>query len=153
VQVDNFFRRTAGKLTRADNLRTFVMTERSGEIVGFHALNAHAVDYRDLPMQFARTRPGHGSIPAAFIAMIGVDHRHQGRGHGGTLLIDALTRLAGAAEAVGIAVVLLDILDCGDPQAVARRRELYLDYGFQPLPSDPLRLFLPMATVRMLLTP
>jgi hypothetical protein len=31
---------------------------------------------------------------------------------------------------------------------VARRKALYESYGFQPLPSRPLRLFLPLATVR-----
>lgn len=152
-QVDNFFRRTAGKLTRADNLRTFVMTNPSGELIGFYAVNAHAVDYNDLPEGFARTRPGHGSIPAAYISMIGVDRHLQGRGFGGDLLIDCLVRLVGAAEALGIAVVMLDVLDCGVPEQVERRRALYVDYGFEPLPSNPLRLFMPMATVRRLLLP
>jgi ribosomal protein S18 acetylase RimI-like enzyme len=148
--VDNFFKRTANKLAKADNLRVFVMVATDGRIIGFYALNAHAVVYTDLPPSFARTRPGHGQIPAAFIAMIGVDRRFAGRGHGGDLLVDALKRIARAADALGIAVVLLDILDDGDSAAVARRKALYGSYGFQPLPSNPLRLFLPVATVRSL---
>lgn len=149
-QVDNFLRRTANKLTKAGNVRTFVMVGGAGELIGFYAVNAHAIDYSELPEQFARTRPAHGSIPAAYIAMIGVDTRFQGRGYGGDLLVDCLMRLAGAAEALGIAVVMLDVLDCGDPEQVARRLALYTSYGFAPLPSNGLRLFLPMATVRML---
>ena len=150
-QVDNFFKRTASKLVNADNLRVFVMTTPAGNVIGFCALNAHAVDYRDLPGRFARTRPGHGSIPAAFISMIGVDVRHQGAGYGGDLLVDALTRIARAAESVGISVALLDVLDDGIPGNVARRKALYESYGFAPLPSRPLRLFLPLATVRRML--
>ena len=46
---------------------------------------------------------------------------------------------------------MLDILDCGDPERVARRKRHYVDYGFMPLPSNPLRLFLPIATVRKLI--
>jgi GNAT superfamily N-acetyltransferase len=149
-QIDNFFRRTANKLTRAGNLRTFVMVGSAGELIGFYAANAHAVDYAELPDRFARNRPAHGSIPAAYISMIGVDRRFQGRGYGGDLLVDCLTRLAGAADALGIAVVLLDVFDCGDPERVAKRRALYAGYGFEPLPSNELRLFLPMATVRTL---
>lgn len=151
AQVDNFFRRTANKLARAGNVRTFVMTDRDGAIIGFYAVNAHAVDYTDLPGRFARDRPAHGSIPAAYISMIGVDRRFQGRGYGGVLLADCLTRLVGAADALGIAVVLLDVLDCGDPAMVARRLALYTSYGLQPLPSNGWRLFLPMATVRTLI--
>ncbi|MBB3912686.1 GNAT family N-acetyltransferase [Sphingomonas desiccabilis] len=151
AQVDNFFRQTANKLTRAGNLRTFVMVDPSGAVIGFYAVNAHAIDYAELPDRFARTRPAHGSIPAAYIAMIGVDRRFQGGGYGGDLLVDCLARLAHAADALGIAVVMLDVLDCGNPGQVARRRALYTGYGFQPLPSNDLRLFLPMATVRALL--
>jgi hypothetical protein len=55
--------------------------------------------------------------------------------------------LAGAAERIGLAVVMLDILDCGDPELVERRRRLYTGYGFQPLPSNPPRLFMPVASI------
>lgn len=63
-QIENFFRRTANKLTRAGNLRTFVMVGPASELIGFYAANAHAVDYAELPDRFARNRPAHGSIPA-----------------------------------------------------------------------------------------
>lgn len=150
-QVDNFFRRTANKLAKADNVRAFVMVGPEGELIGFYATNAHAIDYTELPERFARTRPAHGSIPAAYISMIGVDSRFQGRGYGGDLLVDCLTRLANAADALGIAVVMLDVLDCGDSKKVAKRLALYAGYGFEPLPSNGLRLFLNMATVRTLI--
>lgn len=150
TQVDNFFRRTANKLAKADNIRTFVMVGPEGELIGFYATNAHAIDYTELPDRFARNRPAHGSIPAAYISMIGVDSRFQGQGYGGDLLVDCLKRIAGAADALGIAVVMLDVLDCGDPEKVAKRIALYTGYGFEPLPSNGLRLFLPIATVRTL---
>lgn len=150
-QVDNFFRKTANKLATADNLRVFVMVAPAGELIGFYALNAHALEYSDLPPRYARNRPGHGQIPAAYISMIGVDTRFAGKGYGGDLLADALTRIARAADDVGIAVVMLDVLDCGDAALVQRRLKLYTGYGFAPLPSQPLRLFLPLATVRDLL--
>lgn len=150
-QVDNFFKKTANKLAKADNLRLWVMTTAEGSLVGFYSVNAHSVDYQDLPPKYGRTRPGHGSIPAGYISMIGVDSRFQGQGLGGDLLVDALTRLARASKAVGIAVAILDVLDCGDPEAVARRLALYRGYGFEAFPSKPLRLFLPMTTIRKLI--
>lgn len=147
-QVDNFLKKTAGKLTRADNTRVYVLAEPAGAIIGFYAINAHAIDYQNPPKRFARTRPAHGSIPAAFLSMIGVDHRHAGQGYGGDLLADALVRVAGAADQLGIAVVILDVFDDGDAEAVKRRLALYARYGFRSLPSQPLRLFLPVATIR-----
>lgn len=150
-QVDNFFKRTANKLAAADNLRVFVMTAPEGTLIGFHALNAHAIDYADLPPKFARSRPGHGRIPAACISMIGVSERYQGQGYGGDLLVDALRRIASAADSVGIAVVMLDVLNRGNAVKTERSKKLYQAYGFLPLPSNPLRLFMPLATVRTLL--
>ena len=148
--VDNFFKKTANKLAKAGNARIYVMSTPDGAVIGYYAINAHAVDYQDLPKAFARTRLAHGSIPAAFLSMIGVDQRYAGEGYGGDLLINALMRIAVASDQLGIAVVILDVLDDGDAAAAARRLDLYARYGFLSLSSDPLRMFLPIATVRAL---
>lgn len=149
-QVDNYFKKTANKLVKAGNTRLYVMVSPDNALIGFYATNAHAVDYDELPAKYARSRPGHGSIPAAYISMIGVDQRFSGRGYGGDLLADALIRIARAADEIGISVVMLDVLDCGNPDLVERRKKLYTGYGFTPLPSNALRLFMPIATVRLL---
>ncbi|OYU18497.1 MAG: GNAT family N-acetyltransferase [Rhodobacteraceae bacterium PARR1] len=136
-QVDNYFQKTANKLAKADNVRLYVMVDPAGTVIGFYALNAHAVHFTDLPAKFARTRPSHGNIPAAYISMIG--------------RVAALRRIAVAADAIGVAVVMLDVLDCGDPDRVARRKTLYESYGFQSLASNPLRMYLPVSVVRKLI--
>ncbi|TDE34913.1 GNAT family N-acetyltransferase [Antarcticimicrobium sediminis] len=150
-QVDNYFQKTANKLAKADNVRLYVMVTADGALIGFYALNAHAVDYGDLPTKYARTRPAHGNIPAAYISMIGRDQKFRGGGYGGDLLVDALRRIAAAADAIGVAVVMLDVLDCGDPDRVARRKALYESYGFQSLPTMPLRMFMSVSVVRRLI--
>jgi hypothetical protein len=43
--------------------------------------------------------------------------------------MDALTRIARASEAIGIAVVMLDVFDCGDPERVERRKAMYQGFG------------------------
>ena len=150
-QVDNFFKRTAAKLAKADNLRVFVMTSPRAELIGFCGLNAHAIDFAELPAKYARSRARHGYIPASYISMIGVDQKFAGQGYGGDLLIDALQRINRAADEIGIAVVVLDVLNCGNPKLVDKRLRLYKSYGFMPFPSNELRLFLPIATVRTLI--
>lgn len=149
-QVDNYFQKTANKLAKADNVRLYVMVDPDGTVIGFYALNAHSVHFTDLPAKFARSRPSHGNIPAAYISMIGRDQKFRGGGYGGDLLVDALRRIAVAADAIGVAVVMLDVLDCGDQDRVARRKALYESYGFQFLASNPLRMYLRVSTVRKL---
>jgi ribosomal protein S18 acetylase RimI-like enzyme len=149
-QIDNFFKKTANKLSKADNLRVYMMTEDGKTVIGFYAINAHSIDYRELPEKYARTRPSHGNIPAAYISMIGRDEKYKGGGYGGDLLVDCLKRIAGVANQIGTAVVILDVLDCGDDEKTKRRLDLYRAYGFQPLPSIPMRMYLPVATIKAL---
>jgi hypothetical protein len=150
-QVDNFFKRTANKLSKADNLRVFVMSNSEGSVIGFYALNAHSIEYNDLPAGFARNRPGHGNIPAAYISMIGRDEKYAKGGFGGDLLLDCLRRIALASDSIGLALAILDVLDDGVPELVAKRTSLYKGYGFSPVPASPLRLFITVATIRKLL--
>lgn len=151
MQVDNFFQSTANKLSRADNVRVHVLETSAGSVIGFYALNAHSIGYADLPERLAKDRPRHGEIPAVYLSMIGVDRQYQNQGFGGVILAEALAKISAAADTIGIKVVLLDILDCGNPKLIERRRALYMRYGFLPLPAKPLRYFMPIATVRKLL--
>ena len=64
----------ANKLAKAGNVRLYVMVAPDGSVIGFHAINAHSVRYDELPRKYARTRPGHDNIPAAYISMIGRDN-------------------------------------------------------------------------------
>ena len=95
--------------------------------------------------------PERETCPQALYSVYWVDKRFQGQGYGGDLLFDCLVRIDQAAEALGIAVILLDVLDCGDSVQVDRRKRLYEGYGFKPLAAQPLRLFLPLATARDLI--
>ena len=151
-RVDNYFKKTANKLSKEDNIRLMVMTKGGKDVIGFYALNAHAVRFEDLPRKFARTRPSHDSIPAAYISMIGRDERHKGSCYGGDLLVDALRRIVVAAEQIGISVVMLDVLDCGEPGRTARRKALYESYGFQEHASVSLRMFLLISVAAQLMT-
>jgi len=148
--VDSFFKRTANKLSKADNLRVFVMTDDQGTVAGFYAINAHSITFEDLPPQFARTRPGHGRIPAAYISMIGRDQRFAGSSIGADLLVDCLTRIFRISKDLGLAVAILDVLDDGDEKAVTKRKALYEGFGFAPMPSQSLRLYMPVATIAKL---
>ncbi|MGO1602815.1 MULTISPECIES: hypothetical protein [unclassified Halomonas] len=155
-QVDNFLLKTAGKLLKGGTARMFVMVnphQNPEEILGFYSINAHSVDYGNLPNRYRRYALPGGSIPAAFIGMMGVAQAAQGYGIGGLLLADALKGTHLASHRVGTAVALLDILDCGNPETVARRQRLYEGFGFQALASDPLRMYIPMATVAQLQEP
>ena len=149
-RLDNFLRATARKQQAADFTRVQVATEGDGTILGYYALNAHALENAagDLPPELTRRAPRSGAIPAIYLSMIAVDQRHQRRGLGRVLLADALTRALAAADQIGGKAVVLDVIEDGGPEVTERRHAFYLETGFQPFPSRPSRMFIALDTVR-----
>ena len=149
-QIDNYLKLTAKKGSKADMVRVWVAIDDNSNIVGFYGINMHAVGVKDMPATYEKKAMKHGLLPAAFIAMIGVDKTRQGTGIGSALVADALSRIGRVSDDIGTCVVMLDVFDDGDSDAVARRKTYYEAFGFIPLPDQPLRLFMPIKTVRAL---
>lgn len=62
---------------------------------------------------------------------------------GGALLVDALRRIHGLADEIGIRTVVVDAID-------DQARAFYLHYGFEPMIGHPDRLFLAVRTIQHL---
>ena len=149
IRLDNFLERTARKHQAGDFTRVWVATEiGSAGILGYYALNAHALEGDDLPAELTKKASRFGGIPAVYLSMIAVDRRHQGRGLGRILLADALSRAAAVADQVGLKAVVLDVIEDGGPEIMERRRTFYAGMGFRSLPSRPARMFISIETVR-----
>jgi len=149
-QIDNYLKLTAKKASKADIVRAWVVVDENRNIAGFYSINMHAIDVKDMPAAYKKKALKHGMLPAAFIAMIGVDTSQQGNGIGSALVADALNRIARVSAEIGTCVIILDVFDDGDAGAVARRKAYYENFGFQPLPDQPLRLFMPVQAARAL---
>ena len=149
-QIDNYLKLTAKKGSKADVVRVWVVIDPKNNIVGFYGINMHAIDVKEMPDAYRKKAGKHGLLPAAFIAMIGVDETQQGNGIGCALVADALCRIARVSDEIGTCVVVLDVFDDGDAETVARRKTYYEAFGFLPIPNQPLRLFMPVQTAREL---
>lgn len=148
-RIDNYLKRTAKKHQKDDFARIFVAV-RSGEavVLGYYSINAHAVEGQDLPERLAQRAPRHGQIPAAYLSIIGVDQSMQGLGLGQVLMVDALKRMISLSEEIGLAVVILDVLQEGSDADIQRRAAFYQRIGFQALPSRPSRMFFAIQDIR-----
>ena len=148
-RLDNFLRFTARKQQKDDFTRVFVaVAEGSAKVLGYYALNAHAIATGDLGADRPRRAPNTGSIPALYLSMIAVDRSRQGKGLGSDLAIDALGRARNVAGEVGLKLVVLDVIDDGGDEVFARRREFYQRLGFQSLQDRPERMFITIDTIR-----
>lgn len=117
----------------------FVLLLPDNTIVGYYTISSTAVDIGDFPEGVIRKLPRYPLVPATLVGRLAVDRRYRGRGHGRFLLADALYR-AMRSEIASFAVVV----DAKNEDA----RRFYQGESFLPFPSDPMRLFRPIADYR-----
>ncbi|MEX0958498.1 MAG: GNAT family N-acetyltransferase [Burkholderiales bacterium] len=139
--LEHWLRQTAGQHARKGISRTYVAVDpnRRETILGYYSLTVGEAHSPDLPPALARKLPK--KIPIVPIGRLAVALDMQGKGLGGTLLADALTRIVRIAGEVGIAAI---VVDAKDDQSV----KFYRHYGFLPFPDDPQRLLLPVSTAQ-----
>ena len=98
VRLDNFLRFSAKRQQKDDFTRVYVaVAEGAPKVLGYYAVNAHAIAIDDLGADRPRRAPRAGSIPALYLSMIAVDRIWQGKGLGSDLAIDALGRARSVA--------------------------------------------------------
>lgn len=132
VSLDQWPARYAWIAEAARSARTYVTW--SGErIAGYYALATGEV------RRAAEGRLGRGlgahPIPVVLLVRLAVDRRDQGCGVGAGLLRDAIARTMAVSDEVGVRALVVSATD----QDAA---SFYEHHGLEPLPGDPLRLFL-----------
>lgn len=117
--------------------------ETPQRVIGYYGLSAGSLDANDLPEELRRRLPRY-PVPVVLLGRLAVAESHQGQGLGSILLADALQRIVQASQVMAVFAVVVDALN-------NRAAEFYRQFGFIPLPNQPLKLFLPMDSVAALL--
>lgn len=146
-RVDNFLKTNAAGFQDLDTTRCVVAClppdegEAEAAIIGFYALNAHAIDTTTLPEPLRKKVGKYPTVPAVYLSVVGVHQSYQGKGIGSFLMADALKRCVTIADLAGSAFVVLDALN----ENAAR---LYRRLGFVDLPGHEPRMLVSMKVVR-----
>jgi len=121
--------------------RTFVLIDENipTEILGFFTLASCEIFVEKLPRKYAKKFPS--KAPAVKLARLAVAEDRQRQGLGTHMLINAIERVIRVSQHLGIIGFFVDAKD--DDAKV-----YYEQFGFIPLPDNPLELFLPLATLR-----
>lgn len=88
--------------------RTYVVCD-DARVAGYYCLAAGAVQREAAPGKLRRNAPD--AVPVSIIGRLAVDRGYGGQSLGASLLADALRRIAGAAQSIGIAAVLVQAKD------------------------------------------
>lgn len=137
-----FLQRFAWVNQQSHSAQTYV-TCKASEVAGFYSLRVGSVEPVTAAPRVLKGAPRH-PVPVMILARLAVDLRHQRAGLGRALLKDALLRTAQAADIAGIRALLVHAKD-------EKARRWYLNWEFEPSPSDPLHLFLLMKDIKALI--
>ena len=122
--------------------KTFVLVDEHAAVLkpvlGFFTISLCHVLGQQVPPKWAKKLPR--QIPAMRLGRLAVARARQGAGYGKVLLVEALQRVARVADLAGGIGLFVDAKD----EAAAA---FYARFGFEPTPSDPLTLFMPMETI------
>ena len=143
-KLNGYLQHTARQHTDKGLSRTDVLVddEEPNEILGYVAVSLTAIITDTLPLPYAKKYPAkaHG----VKLARLAVAKSRQREGLGTLMMIHAMRRALQVADSAGIIGFFVDAKD----EAASR---YYRRFGFIPLPDDPHKLFLPLATLRQAL--
>lgn len=146
--LNMFLKQTARQHATRGISRTFVLVEEDASepkpIVGFFSLNLCQIKSESLSGEEARRLPR--DVSGVRLGRLAVAKAHQRQGIGKALLVAAMGKfieIFNTAGGIGLFV------DAKDHDA----KRYYEEFGFVPLPSNELELFLPVKTIQVALTP
>jgi len=139
--LNDFLRALVSQYEKRNLGRTYVALQgEDRRVLGYYSLASGGMEAASLPANQAKKLPRH-DVPVILLARLAVDQSVHGKGLGGLLLRDAMTRSLDLSEKLGIHAVVVDALDAG-------AKAFYERFGFMPLADDEMRLFLPLSTIR-----
>lgn len=141
TKLNHFLQTKARQNQSAGFNKTFIAINSSDKnkiVLGYYSLSMGEVDLSELPQVLLKKLPKH-PVLVARMGRLAVDNKSQGLGLGKLLLVDAMKLIQKAAESIGVYALLVDAKD-------ETAQEFYLKYGFIPLASEELTLFLPLAS-------
>lgn len=118
-----------------------LVTEEAPQILGYYTLSQSSVLLADLPDSRRKKLPRYPQVPTTLLGRLAVDQSCKGKGYGELLLMDALKRAWSASQQVASFAVIVDVLEV-EPDPLP----FYLRYEFEPLPTQPRRLIIPLRT-------
>src|SRR5262245_53499223 len=133
--LDDWFRQRASQGERRNIARVFVAVDGDAKVIGFYSLSSFTITLTDLPPEHAERLPRYDAIPAALIGRLARDQKARGEGVGDPLLADAIRRVLDASRSLAVFAIVVDAID-------EKATAFYREFGFQPFPSRPLRLFM-----------
>ena len=144
-ELDRYIKERAGQESRKNVTTVYIMHEKiSKRIIGYYTLCSCSIELKDISDRIKKKLPRYEALPAALIGRFAVDINFQGRRMEERMLIDALARSYFLSKQIAIFAVVVEVKD----ESI---RSSYEKYGFIRLLEQPLKLYIPMGTIKNLM--
>ena len=140
--LNQYLHRFAWLNQRNNAAQTYVAV-KGQTVLGFYTLAVGSVLHAQAPGRIQKGLAKY-PVPVMILARLAVEQRTHGQGLGKALLKDALLRTVEAAEIAGIRALLVHAKD-------RSAKDWYVQFDFEPSPTDEYHLFLLMKDVKALL--
>lgn len=139
--LDDWLKRRARQNEAGGASRTYVIAE-GRRVVGYYSLAAGSVLHTAATGRVRRNMPD--PVPAALLGRLAIDQAWQGRGLGSALLRDAVLRVVGAAETIGVRALLVHAIS-------DEAKAFYERWGFRPSSIEPMTLMITIEEAQKML--
>lgn len=139
--LNNYLKNQAGQDLKRRLSACFVLAENH-RIQGYYTLSNSSIPLSSFSGEIQKKLPSYSSIPATLLGRLAIDLKHQGKGIGKILLIDALKRSYEVSHEIGSFAVVVDPID-------KEAEKFYAKYDFIKLP-DSGKMFLAIKTLKEL---
>jgi|SRR5579859_2244841 len=146
-ELDRYIKERAGQESRKGITAVYIMREKiSMRVIGYYTLSSCSIQLNSLTEDIKKKLPRYEALPAALIGRLAVDMNFHGRRIGEQMLVDALNRSYILSKQIAIFAVVVDAKD-------EKSRNFYERYGFLRTLEQPLKLYIPMGTIKKLIAP
>ncbi len=140
IELNNYLQKIARQHITKGISKTFVLVDMNNpkEIIAYMSMIVCEVLTDSIPHPWKKKYPKR--IPAAKLARLAVSIKHQRKGYGEILLIDAIQKTLTVSENMGIAGLFVDAKH-------EQAKEYYNQFGFISFPEQLDNLFLPLSSL------
>ncbi len=143
--LDVYLKEKASQEVKKKVAAVYIITEKAVKrSIGYYTLSSCSIALTNLPETVTRKLPKYNALPAVLIGRLAVDKKFQGKRIGEYLLLDALSRSYLLSRQIGSFAVIVDAKN-------EKSKSFYERYGFLQSVKHPLKLYLPMGTIKNLI--
>lgn len=139
--LDEWLKRRALRNEAEGASRTFVSLV-GDRVIGYYSLTAGSVLSATATGKVKRNMPN--PVPVILLGRLAIDRAWQNKGLGANLLADAVLRIMGAGETIGVRAILVHAIS-------EEAKAFYEKHGFRPSPIEPMTLMVTIEEVQRIL--